>query len=168
LPDSFLLALFITSRDATAAPKERIEQWKQDYYDYLQYVKDAGYGKHMCGRCLLNGSRESYDLFGIRDKIVESLHDYVRNYRAELPSGDDCSLQYPCPIVDRLECPYQNNKRFNNAELVAAGGIVNTMIAALNDSSEPSTATSIFFENPAEVVDKSCVSFTDIEEYNRH
>ena len=28
--------------------------------------------------------------------------------------------------------------------------------AALNDSSEPSTATSIFFENPAEVVDKLC------------
>jgi hypothetical protein len=96
-----------------------------------QYVKDAGYGKHMCDRCLLNGSRESYDLFGIRDKIVESLHDYVRNYRAELPSGDDCSLQYPCPIVNRLECPYQNNKRFNDAELVAAGGIVNTVIAAL-------------------------------------
>jgi hypothetical protein len=65
----------------------------------MQYRKNPKYGKTKCFRCLLSTDREEAAIFlGINKVMARGL------------SGDKHSSIYPCPIQNRFECPYDNNK----------------------------------------------------------
>jgi hypothetical protein len=42
-----------------AAAMEKIKQWKQDYDDYLRYVKDLGYGRCAASACSTAAQRRT-------------------------------------------------------------------------------------------------------------
>jgi len=65
----------------------------------INAIKNPGYGKTKCFDCLLSKAREEAAIFlGINKVVARGL------------SEDKDSSIYPCPIQNRFECPYANNK----------------------------------------------------------
>jgi hypothetical protein len=80
---------------------EEANNWYLQYLELMQYRKNRNYGKTKCVRCLLSTDREEAAIFlGINRVIARALDD----------KDHDSSSVYPCPIQNRFECPYDNNK----------------------------------------------------------
>jgi hypothetical protein len=80
----------------------------------MQYRKNPKYGKTKCFDCLLSTSREEAAIFIGINKVVA---------RALSPPSPSHSSIYPCPIQDRFECPYDNNKEEEEEEEEGAKSI---------------------------------------------
>jgi hypothetical protein len=64
----------------------------------MQHEKNPKYGKTKCFNCLLSTDREEAAIFlGINKVVARAL------------SSRSSSI-YPCPIQNKFECPYYNNK----------------------------------------------------------
>jgi hypothetical protein len=62
----------------------------------MRYRKNPKYGKTKCSKCLLSTDREEAAIFIGINKVISR--------------GLSSSSIYPCPIQNRFECPYDNNK----------------------------------------------------------
>ena len=65
----------------------------------MQHKKDPGYGSTKCHGCLLCPQR---DEFGIHKFIARGLE-------RETKEGEEYTPIYPCPIINRFECPYEKD-----------------------------------------------------------
>lgn len=132
IPSDFIHSLFLGYFDSNdAATTDKIKQWKQDYFLFMEYTKNPEYGRSLCRRCLLYCGKEGFDATGVKSLVVSLLHEYVQDYHEELPEDDNCSLGFPCAVNDRFCCPYTKNEHFNDSELVRIGMMVNDIISAL-------------------------------------
>ncbi len=66
----------------------------------MQYRKNPNYGKTKCSRCLLSTDREEAGLsIGINKLVARAIEDR---------DGENSPPIYPCPILNRFECPYES------------------------------------------------------------
>ena len=87
--------------------KEEANKWYCDYIELMEYRKNSSYGKTKCFRCLLSPSREEAAIFiGINKVIARAIEQENNNISS--------STIYPCPILNRYECPFDKKKSNNN------------------------------------------------------
>jgi hypothetical protein len=89
--------------------KEEANKWYSEYIDLMEYRKNSRYGRAKCFHCLLNPCREEAAIFLGIDKVIARAIEQENN----TPS----STIYPCPILDRNECPFEKRKSNNNNKL---------------------------------------------------
>jgi hypothetical protein len=79
--------------------KAEANRWYSYYIELMQHKKDPGYGSTKCHGCLLCPQR---DEFGIHKFIARGL-------KLETKEGQEYTSNYPCPIINRFECPYEKD-----------------------------------------------------------
>jgi hypothetical protein len=101
---------------------EEANKWYLDYIELMEYRKNPHYGRTKCFRCLLSPDMEESALFvGINKVIARALEDdnYYNNSKKDTsnsnnnPSPSSTSagiLIYPCKVLNRYACPYDNNR----------------------------------------------------------
>jgi hypothetical protein len=72
----------------------------------MQYKKDPGYGSTKCHECLLCPQRDKLVLYIGIHKVI------ARGLEPERKEGQEYTPVYPCPVINRFECPYE--KEVNN------------------------------------------------------
>lgn len=77
--------------------KLEADQWRSDFLKLMEYGKNAEYGKTKCFRCLISTDREEAAIFIGINKVISRFLD-----------TDGVSI-YPCKILNRFACPYDNN-----------------------------------------------------------
>jgi hypothetical protein len=77
-----------------------------DYIELMEYRRNPNYGKTKCFQCLLNPSREESAIFLGINKVIARAIEQENNYFS--------STIYPCPILNRYECPFDKRKSNNN------------------------------------------------------
>jgi hypothetical protein len=109
-PDSYIEHVF--SFGVPEHLKEETKKWYSHYLELMQHKKDPGYGSTKCHGCLLCPQE---DKFGIHKVIAWGLEP-------ETKEGQEYAPIYPCPIVNRFECPYEKdvNKLFAIQEIAFA------------------------------------------------
>jgi hypothetical protein len=69
-----------------------------DFERLMIYSRNAEYGKTKCFRCLISTDREEAEIFIGINKVISKTLD---------TTTDDTSV-YPCKILNRFACPYDN------------------------------------------------------------
>jgi hypothetical protein len=93
--------------------KEEANKWYLDYIELMEYRRNSKYGRTKCFRCLLSPSREESALFlGINKVIARAIEQGHNNISS--------STIYPCPILNRYECPFDRKKSNNNNNKIKA------------------------------------------------
>ena len=86
--------------------KEEANEWYSDYIELMEYRKNPRIGRTKCFRCLLSPSREKSAIFlGINKVIARAI---------EQENNISSSRIYPCPILNRYECPFDKKKSNND------------------------------------------------------
>jgi hypothetical protein len=91
--------------------KEEANKWYSDYIDLMEYRKNPRIGRTKCFRCLLSPSREESAIFLGINKVIARAIDQENNISS--------STIYPCPILNRYECPFDKKKSNNNNKIIA-------------------------------------------------
>jgi hypothetical protein len=87
--------------------KEDANKWYCDYIELMEYRRNPRIGRTKCFHCLLSPSREESAIFlGINKVIARAIEQEINNISS--------STIYPCPILNRYECPFNNKKSNNN------------------------------------------------------
>jgi hypothetical protein len=100
--------------------KQKANKWYLDYTELMEYRKNSRYGRTKCFRCLLSPDAEDSALFiGINKVIARALQD--RDYYNDIKSITSISNNnnsssstsagtsiYPCKVLNRYACPYDN------------------------------------------------------------
>jgi hypothetical protein len=86
--------------------KEEANKWYSDYTELMEYRKNSSYGRTKYFRCLLSPAREESAIFLGLNKVIARAIEQENN----TPS----STIYPCPILNRYECPFNKKKSNNN------------------------------------------------------
>jgi hypothetical protein len=87
--------------------KEEANNWYLHYIELMEYRRNPHYGRIKCFRCLLSPSREESAIFlGINKVIARAIEQENNNISS--------STIYPCPILNRYECPFDKKKSNNN------------------------------------------------------
>jgi hypothetical protein len=68
----------------------------------MQHKKDPGYGSTKCRECLLCPHSKFVMDIGI-DKVI------ARGLEPERKEGEEYTPIYPCPVINRFECPYEKD-----------------------------------------------------------
>jgi hypothetical protein len=94
--------------------KEEANKWYCDYIELMEYRRNPRIGRTKCFRCLLSPSREESAIFlGINKVIARAI---------EQENNSSSSTIYPCPILNRYQCPFdkkksnENNNKINTEE----------------------------------------------------
>ena len=74
--------------------KKYQDEWWPGFVEYMESVKDSGFGKLKCEKCILNPDA-SPRTTNIRDAIVKTNQ-----------SHDGKPLEFPCTVVNKFKCPY--------------------------------------------------------------
>jgi len=85
--------------------KEEANKWYSDYVELMEYRRNPRIGRTKCFRCLLSPSREESAIFLELNKVI------ARTIEQE---DNSSSTIYPCPILNRYECPFDKKKSNNN------------------------------------------------------
>jgi hypothetical protein len=86
--------------------KEEANKWYSDYIELMEYRKNPRIGRTKCFRCLLSPSREESAIFlGINKVIARAI---------EQENNISSSTIYPCPILNRYQCPFDKKKSNDN------------------------------------------------------
>jgi hypothetical protein len=91
--------------------KEEANKWYSDYIELMEYRKNPRIGRTKCFRCLLRPSREERAIFLGINKVIARAIDQENNISS--------STIYPCPILNRYECPFDKKKSNNNNKIIA-------------------------------------------------
>ena len=100
-PDDFDQVLtYLSAQDDREKDRERkdIEKWNADYLELMEYTNNSNYGKLKCFHCLLSPAGDDPIFIGINRLISKGLFDGEQE-------GEH--IQYPCQVVDRFQCPYE-------------------------------------------------------------
>jgi hypothetical protein len=102
---------------------EEANKWYSDYIELMEYRKNSRYGRTKCFRCLLSPDMEESALFvGINKVISRGLEDRNsynnskkdtdnsnnNNYSSSSYSTSTGTSIYPCKVLNRYACPYDN------------------------------------------------------------
>jgi hypothetical protein len=98
--------------------EEDANKWYSDYLELMEYRKNTGYGRTKCFRCLLSPDMEDSALFvGINKVIARSIiegNEYPNNSKKNDNKNNISSSAsagtsiYPCKVLNRYACPYDN------------------------------------------------------------
>jgi len=95
--------------------QEEANKWYSDYLELMEHRRDPKYGSTKCYECLLCPQRdESALLVGIHKVIARGLEQEKEGGEEEVQDPI-----YPCPVVNRFECPYEKEKELNVNNLFA-------------------------------------------------
>ena len=109
-PDDYFEWMFPLgiSEDLTIEANE----WYSDYIELMEYRKDSQYGSTKCYECLLCPRRDESALFiGIHKVIAKGLEQQEEDKGREVQ--DDTTPVYPCPVINRFECPYDKEQKLS-------------------------------------------------------
>jgi hypothetical protein len=99
----------------TADERTKISKWNSDYLELMECTKNANYGRKKCFDCLLSPDWEEAAIFiGINNLAAKGL-TVIGEEENAVKSNNNNFIQYPCPIVNRFECPYEKDKVSKNA-----------------------------------------------------
>jgi hypothetical protein len=99
--------------------KEEANKWFIDYIELMEYRKNSRYGRTKCFRCLLSPDMEDSALFiGMNKVIARSLEDEDNEDSNNSKKNDNKNnissstsvgrSIYPCKVLNRYTCPYDN------------------------------------------------------------
>jgi len=94
--------------------REDVYAWYKNYIELMDFTKNPKYGKRKCRDCLLSPKIEG-SYFGLYKFIANALeiteYEDSNNNANALPT-------YPCQVVNFYSCPYENDKRDGNQEII--------------------------------------------------
>jgi hypothetical protein len=99
-PDSYIEHVFLFGIPEHL--KATAEKWHSYYIELMQHKKDPGYGSTKCHECLLCPHSKFVMDIGI-DKVI------ARGLEPERKEGEEYTPIYPCPVINRFECPYEKD-----------------------------------------------------------
>ena len=79
---------------------EQTRKWYSDYLDLMEVRRNPNYGRTKCFHCLLSPERDDPIFIGINRLVAKGLENTHSN----------TSPEYPCHIINRFECPYEEWK----------------------------------------------------------
>jgi hypothetical protein len=85
--------------------KEEANSWYLDYISLMEYRRNPRIGRTKCFRCLLSPSREESAIFLGINKVIARAIEQENNLSSPI---------YPCPILNRYECPFDKKKSNKN------------------------------------------------------
>lgn len=94
-PDKYVPNLLLPHGNNERIMEYQAEWWR-GFSQYLESVKESGYGKCKCQMCILNPVALPLTTT-IRDAMVKTNQ-----------SMDGKPLEFPCAIVNKFECPYED------------------------------------------------------------
>ena len=93
--------------------EEEANKWYSDYIELMEYRRNPRIGRTKCFHCLLSPSREESAIFvGINKVIARAIEQENNNISSS-------TTIYPCPILNRYECPFDKKKSNNNYKINA-------------------------------------------------
>jgi hypothetical protein len=108
-PDDFDQDLTYIPEDELKEQRSKdVKKWDSDYQELMEYTKISNYGRFKCFHCLLSPDGDDPIFIGINRLVAKGLS----NSRQENP------IEYPCPVVNRFQCPYEkaNTKEDNDVK----------------------------------------------------
>jgi hypothetical protein len=107
--------------------KEEKNKWYSDYIELMEYRRNPRIGRTKCFGCLLNPDPEDSALFiGINKVIARALEgsnnynnikkdtsSHNNNYSSSSSTSTGTSI-YPCKVLNRYACPYDNKSAINH------------------------------------------------------
>jgi hypothetical protein len=119
-PDDFneFRTLLSENEFNTADEKTKIRKWNSDYLELMECRKNPNYGRRKCFDCLLSPDWEEAAIFiGINRLAAKGLVvvGVGEEENDEKSNNNNNSVQYPCPVVNRFQCPYEKDKVSKNA-----------------------------------------------------
>lgn len=122
-PDSYIQYVF-----PFGIPKhlqDEANKWYSDYLELMEHIKDPEYGSTKCYECLLCPHRdESALLIGIHKVIARGLEQEKKEGEEEVQNATPI---YPCPVINRFECPYDKEQALNVNSLFVLRIIANAV-----------------------------------------
>ena len=98
-PDDFdKFQTFLTETELKDSD-DKTRRWYSDYLDLMEYKRNPNYGRTKCFHCLLSPDGDDPIFIGINRLVAKGLEENKNN-----------PIQYPCPIANRFECPYNYEK----------------------------------------------------------
>ena len=116
-PDSYIESVFPFG--VPEHLKAEANKWYSYYIELMQHKKDPGYGSTKCRECLLCPHRDESDLYIGIHKVI------ARGLEPEKKEGEEYTPIYPCPVINRFECPYEKEGKLNVNNLFAIAKIAN-------------------------------------------
>jgi hypothetical protein len=99
-PDDYFESMFLLG-GIPEDLKGEANKWYCDYIELMEHKRNPQYGRTKCFRCLLSPSREESAIFLGINKVIA---------RAIEQENNIFSTIYPCPILNRYECPFDKKK----------------------------------------------------------
>jgi hypothetical protein len=108
--------------------KEEANKWYCDYIELLEYRRNPRIGRTKCFRCLLSPDMEESALFiGINKVIARSIEsdEDSSNSKKGDNNNNTCSSTstrrsiYPCKVLNRYACPYDNKSTINDDDAMS-------------------------------------------------
>lgn len=136
-PDDFdKFHTFLSESDLKGSDEQR-RKWYSDYSDLMKYKRNPNYGKTKCFHCLLSPDMDDHIFIGINRLVTKGLEK----------NNNSNPTQYPCSVVNRFECPYENGKgsdaRFNVEDLFDLASMAFAVEIALAVARKDSSAVQI-------------------------
>jgi hypothetical protein len=118
-PDSYIEYVFLFGIPDHL--KAEANKWRSYYIELLEHKKDPGYGSTKCRECLLCPHRDKLVLYIGIHKVI------ARGMEPEKKEGEEYTPIYPCPVINRYECPYEREGRPNVNDLFIIMEIANAI-----------------------------------------
>jgi hypothetical protein len=108
--------------------KEEANKWYCDYIELMEHRRNPRYGRTKCFGCLLSPDIEESALFvGINKVLARSVEDngYSNNSKKDDNNNNTTSTTstrtsiYPCKVLNRYTCPYDNKSRINDDDAMS-------------------------------------------------
>jgi len=97
--------------------ENEVNEWYRDYIQLMEYTKNPRYGRTKCSDCLLSASWEKVGLYiGIHSIVIKGLAALMRGGSNGQEDNDDAPITYPCNVLNRYECPFDNQKNIKEAD----------------------------------------------------
>jgi hypothetical protein len=107
--------------------KEEANKWYCDYIELMEYRRNPRIGRTKCFRCLLSPDAEDSALFiGINKVIARALEEGNTYKNSKKDTGNNNNNHsspsststgtsiYPCKVLNRYVCPYDNKSAINH------------------------------------------------------
>ena len=130
IPDDYVAPGEVYFKKGDAGLTQEQEKWFKDYFDYLEYTKNAKYGKKFCEGCILNESAPvgEENLWGI--VIKWAIKSKIIN-------------QGTCNVVNFFKCPFEQGKN-DDYQLFYLEKICQTVSSAMSFAYENTAGNDVW------------------------
>ena len=113
-PDDYTENLFCSGVEDSI--ENQANEWYRGYIELMEYTKNPCYGRTKCSDCLLSASWEKVGLYiGIHSVVIKGLAALTRGGLNGQEEGD-APITYPCNVLNRYECPFDNQKNIKEED----------------------------------------------------